>query len=186
MMKKTILFLLLLSSLQALAQGPFAPIGAQWTYDYLSLGLNSSRQFGFPILMQSHKNTVRGGRACREIGVTEIDFGYYLHVYSQNDSVFICDERNSEKWRLLYDYSAKPGDTWEIPNVMRVFGSTPGETMLIRVDSVGTVQFCDHLLRAWYISYDTTRFRWGNRIVEWVGNTFSFIPLQQLIFPAVI
>ena len=184
-MKKTILFLLLISALQALAQGPFAPVGAQWTYDYLSLGNN--RQLGLPIFMRSRENTVKGGRACRKLGVTEIDFAYPLYVYSQNDSVFICDERSSRNWRLLYDYSARPGDTWEIPHVTKNFGISSGETMLIRVDSVGTVQFCNQLLRAWYISYDTTRFRWGNRIVEWVGNTFSFIPYlasSTIIVPA--
>jgi hypothetical protein len=159
------------------AQGSFAPIGSKWTYEYLLA--KRVTPFGLPSFMQSIKNTVIGGRPCRDILVTEIDFTYHLYLYTRNDSVFLYDPGWRPQWKLLYDYSAGPGDTWEIPYV-RQPSSSKDTTMTVKVDSVGTVDFCNQTLKAWYISYDTTRFKWGNRIVEWTGNTFTFMPYLRI------
>jgi hypothetical protein len=172
-MYKYLLFLLFLCPFIAFSQGSFAPIGAEWWYDYLLA--NRVTPYGLPAYMQSSGNATVDGQICRKLNVTEIDFGYKLFVYSRNDSVFLYDPTWNSKWRLLYDYSAGPGDSWEIPAV-RDLTFNKDTTMTVTVDSVGTVEFCNQTLKAWYISYDTTRFKWGRQIVERIGNTFTFRP----------
>jgi hypothetical protein len=174
-MHKYFLLLLSLCPFIAFSQGEFAPEGAEWTYDYST----PDTILGKPIYMTAQGTTTINGQVCRELRVVEIDFTYNLNVFSRNDSVFIYDEWNSGAWRLLYDYSAGPGDTWEIPYVGSDFGDFEAETMTVTVDSIGTVNFCNQPLRAWYISFDTTRFRWGRRIVEWAGNVESFMPYKR-------
>lgn len=166
--------MLFLAPFYTVAQGPFAPRGAEWWYNLYDPW--ADKLTGFPTYMSARGTADIQGQLCRQLTVIEVDFTYGLYIYSQHDSVFIYDDWGGNGWRLLYDYSAKPGDTWEIPAVGA--GLTGGETktMTVRVDSVGMVTFCSQPLRAWYISYDTTQFRWGNRIVEWAGNTFSLMP----------
>lgn len=173
-MHKYLLFLFFLNPFFSLAQGPFAPQGAEWWYNLYDPW--ADKLTGLPTYMSARGTANIQGQLCRQLTVIEVDFTYGLHIYSQNDSVFIYDDWGGDGWRLLYDYSARPGDTWEIPGVSESLRGDQKKTMTVRVDSVGMVTFCDQPLRAWYISYDTTQFLWGNRIVEWVGNTFSLMP----------
>jgi len=152
-------------------------MGAEWTYDYQYP--NTDSILGIPIYMTARGTTTINGQKCRGLRIIEIDFGYDLNVYSRNDSVFLYNERNNLEWGLLYDYSAGPGDSWQIPYVGSRFGDPESETMTVHVDSVGTVAFCNQPLKVWYISFDSTRFRWGKRVIEWVGNTESFMPFKR-------
>jgi hypothetical protein len=167
-MKHLFIFLLFSPFLLA-AQGSFAPAGAKWTYDYILP--YTVTPTGLPTFMEVWETP---GVAYRNIYVSEPGLGYHFQVYSQHDSVFINDNW-SIGFKLVYDYSAGPGDSWVIQAVQNPDGVDRFD-MLVTVDSVGTVQFCNRTLKAWYISFDTTRFEWGKCIVEWVGNTYRFLP----------
>jgi len=148
------------------AQGRFAPLGAKWVYGYCCPD-------GLPVFMHSRVNDDMFGQFCRELIVTEFDFSYPLYVYSRNDSVWYGD--GSNEFALLYHFTAQKGDSWEIPGIYTPDGPN---TMTVTVDSVGTVLYCNRVLKVWHVSFDATQLMWHHCIVECMGN-LGFLALKS-------
>lgn len=186
---KKLLFLLPLLLLPVLlaAQVEFAPLGAQWYFDY---------EYGAPWKLGYAKVEVTGidtiqGRACKRIESNNhlgfIDWGcspFYpmLQVYQENDLVYFYREGT---FQLLYNFGAKVGESWAV----KIPPFSSNDSLIILVDSVKTIQINGQNLKAQYVSFPNqiveTVMDWGRVIVEGVGNLSFAAPQHGLCDPQI-
>jgi hypothetical protein len=92
------------------AQTPFAPVGAQWTYE---TGIWSGPDTSL-LTVQVLSDTVIAGRACSVLsssGSFIICHAFPQFISSSNDSTFYWD-LSSSTHQLLFRWNAVPGDQW--------------------------------------------------------------------------
>lgn len=111
-MKTILVFLLILTNCLAYSQTEWAPIGAKWyytnpNYDYSPPSSSVIQCVNF----ESLKDTIIGQKSCRKISVrycrNSAKIGD-LFLHQNKDSIFYY---NGEGFSLLYNFSAKLGDT---------------------------------------------------------------------------
>lgn len=105
-MKKTLLFFLIIQGFNLFAQTNWAPIGAKW---YFNRPSSTSGDF---VAFESKKDSTIQGKNVRIIdvrlnGTTPVSQEY---IYQNGDSIFYYNP-NYNSFFLLYNFSAKPGDT---------------------------------------------------------------------------
>ncbi len=160
MLKKTLLFCLLLQSLYTLAQETdveWFPVGARWEYQQRSFSSTTSCQ------VEVRKDTIIDARSCKvfKTNCAPDETTFYLcpegdKVYRYADSTF----------HILYDFTAQPGDTittW-VPGA-GIGGTFESKIHKEVVDSVGFVTLGGKEYRA-YWTFDPFD----------LGSSFSFLP----------
>lgn len=106
-MKIILLFILILTNcLIGYAQTEFAPIGAKWYFNQPS-SANSDY-----VYFESVKDTVVQNKSCRiiEVKLNGLKLVSKEYLRQTNDSIFYFNT-NSNSFHLLYNFSAKVGDT---------------------------------------------------------------------------
>jgi hypothetical protein len=162
--------LLFLASLDA--QSPdFAPLGAKWYYSEQAF---IPPPFGeFPHVVEVVAKETYQGRLCSKLtGVASGTVPEPLYMYTQNDSVFFYSLL-SDRFELLYDFGAQPGEAWTIGGL-----GTPGgyDSLRVQVDSISQITVGGTVLRVQHISYPLVPYEWGFEVIEGVGSPFFLTP----------
>jgi hypothetical protein len=167
------LFAFVVFNLQTFAQTTdFAPVGAIWYYREISTIMPYPEKFR---LVEVTEEAVYQGKLCRKIeGLTGCGLPNPCYVFSQNDSVFYWS-LNTAMFQLLYDFSALPGDSWDIAGLLPPFGPVH-----VLVDSLTNKVVGNDTLKVWHINYTPDSFDWGNEILEKVGNACFLGPSSDL------
>ncbi len=177
--KIVILFLLLLSYQRVSSQNEWAPIGAKWYYALNSF-TNCASYCYENLLYECKKDTVIGKQLCREIQISFYscvgDTSYYPSVftYSKNDSVFYYNY-NKGRFSLLYDFSAKKGDTlyfqppFDIGGIDTVFTETVDS---VYFDIIEGIPLKRYVLNS--ITYVPWQYTFG--YMEKLGGLMAFYP----------
>lgn len=185
-MKTLITFLFSVSVLVTNAQD-FAPQGATWHY---------SESFFYPLPYVSYfmkfevtGDTIIDGQNCSIIHKEGKALCYQRpdneFVYSSNDTVFVYDQ-NDSIFRVLYDFSANAGDSWEY--IVDGFDpSTDQDTNVIMVDSTDTIIFNGQSLKRQFVTYqfssESGSYEYPSTIIERMGDTkYMFNYYQDLLF----
>ena len=116
----------------------WAPMGAVWYYSYTNFWID-----GY-IKIEAGKDTTIMDKQCRELVKTLFSYDHVNivydtvimgkeYTYSDNDKVYIL--RNNQFY-TLYDFSAKPGDSWVIPHTFDIECDTIGEVIVTDTSSV--------------------------------------------------
>ncbi|MDO8367589.1 MAG: T9SS type A sorting domain-containing protein [Saprospiraceae bacterium] len=146
----------------------FAPVGAKWYYKQISFDSPYPEEFR---LVEVTGEEVFQGQMCRIIEGLTIGCGLPnpSHVFTRNDSTFFWSQF-TEKFELLYDFSASAGDTWLIEG-LGLFN----DSLRVFVDSVGQRVVNGDTLQTWFVS-NVGCFDWGNEIMEKLGNLYFLSP----------
>ncbi|MFH1052272.1 MAG: T9SS type A sorting domain-containing protein [bacterium] len=176
-----------LFSMQIFGQD-FAPIGAKWYYDELAGMFWSPYDVDY-ILYTSEKDTTINGQNCRKI-IKRHDLDCYFRpknefVFSRQDSVFYYDAI-IDTFQLLYNFNASEGDDWSF--IYKDYSNPGYDTVNVHVDSVGSLNANEQVLRLLYVTYAARRF-WGisqyqSIIVEKMGDLFfmfNFFPSSSMV-----
>ncbi len=115
---------------------------SQWFYDYLEQNPFSSQvdNHGY-INIHYMYGTTHAGHSCKKMVCTvynhlgQIVRNVYFFTYFSNDKVYLAFDYG---FSVLYDYGAKPGESWTIRNPYEIYGLTPDADSIsvITVDSV--------------------------------------------------
>ncbi|MCL2328642.1 MAG: T9SS type A sorting domain-containing protein [Bacteroidetes bacterium] len=113
---------------QANAQTEFAPIGAEWHYNYYG-------NYGYFDYIVSEKDTIVEGNNCRVLKQ------YFTNSNIANETYIIKQEQNKvyhyyyDQFNLLFDFDAKVGDTVEFTFMYKEYGNE------LSKDSVVTIRY---------------------------------------------
>jgi hypothetical protein len=165
----------------------FAPIGATWHY-------SENFFYPYPYLEYFMKFEVTGdtiidGHNCSIIHKDGKAVCYDRpddeFVYSSNDTVFVYDQ-NYSVFRILYDFSANAGDSWEF--IVDGFDpATDQDTNVIMVDSTDLVIINGQSLKRLFVTYQFTSddlgyFEYPSTIIELLGDTkYMFNYFQDIL-----
>jgi hypothetical protein len=124
MKNQIFLFALILSfSLTAQLSQPFGK-NATWKMQYMEFGISGYRT------IQYKKDTLINGEVWQML--EQSDFSPDLFFLTRNDSVF---KLINNVPKLLYDFSAQVGDSWQFSDIDSTFGCV--DTPMVTVTSVG-------------------------------------------------
>ena len=130
----------------------FAPIGAEWYYNYdPDITLDDGYQ-----KISVLKDTIIDNHNCRLLQIRNIGYSYFYQknynykagniiLYESGDTVHYY---KNGQFYILYDFSAKSGDTFYsisyLPNCTQAFK--------VRVDSISNIEINDQLLKKFHIT----------------------------------
>jgi hypothetical protein len=130
----------------------FAPIGAEWYYNYdPDITLDDGYQ-----KISVLKDTIIDNHNCRLLQIRNIGYSYFYQknynykagniiLYESGDTVHYY---KNGQFYILYDFSAKSGDTFysisNLPNCTQAFK--------VRVDSITNIEINDQLLKKFHIT----------------------------------
>lgn len=168
----TLLFLLSVSFVQA---QDFAPTGATWHYSAFPVGPGPYQEYF--IKFEVTGDTTINGQTCSIIHKDEkvqcLNRPDDEFVYISNDTVFVFDPAFSQ-FRMLYDFNANAGDSWEIMVVGANY-ATDVDTNIITVDSTDFVSINGQNLKRQYVTYlynnDGIYWEYNSTIIERIGDT---------------
>ena len=157
-----------------LAQGAdFAPLGAKWYYTEETYAPPKI----FPHIVEVLSKELYQGKLCSKlIGTGPGSLPDPCFVYTQNDTVYFYSLL-SNRFEMLYDFSAGVGDSWVIGGLLGDPGPFGSDTIV--VDSMSQISINGMSLKVWHIS-NTIMFDWGDRIIERIGNDGLFGPQYGL------
>ncbi|MDP2423261.1 MAG: T9SS type A sorting domain-containing protein [Bacteroidales bacterium] len=185
----TISFILLLISVSSKAQ-MWAPSGAKWYYTFDSFGTAGyiKIEYSKDTLIYDNSSPYQF-RNCQKLSKTFFSYNHFNgnldtislgneYTWSNDDTVFIYKHN---KFYVLYDFSAQPGDTWIIPETYNMWGmcDSVGE---IRVVSVGDTILNSKTLR-YIITEPQNHSHWVlfGKIIEKIGPLMYMLPEQNCI-----
>jgi len=183
-MKKILLCLCILISIQSYSQPTFAPPGAVWHYDINGLG------FGGFIKIEATIDSFVLGINCRKlemnlykwfmIGPNQIGFSLEPlnpnFVYQNGDTVFWYTEN---RFRELYNFSSIPGSMWTVSDSMANGVGIGGcdSLSLVYVDSTGIENINGTNLHYLTVHPATgSPLGFDGRIYECIGSTEFLFP----------
>jgi hypothetical protein len=108
-MKKVLFFFFTMQLSFVYAQKEFAPIGAKWHYNEPGFNITGKPDY---VLFESIKDTLIKGRKCRKLSI-KLNNARLIgneYIFQSKDSIFYYN-KNSNLFSLLYNFSAKVGDT---------------------------------------------------------------------------
>jgi hypothetical protein len=162
---KIVIFWLVLVPWMLYAQ-PFAPLGAQWTYQINRGCCGNTNLIDF-VTWSVEKDTILKNQNCRMIvknGLQIEGFSDTMFVYQNGLQVFYYDFY-SQDFILLYDFSKQKNESWAIRSGSCEFN--------IMVDSISNIQINGHNLKQLYISSNNSDY--NGVIIEKIG----FLPRPQ-------
>ena len=172
-MKKSLLFIFLISSVISKAQTEWFPIGAEWyfeeeaysfNYDYLGSGFSK---------YEVVKDTLVLGKSAKFIQKEKWDYeGVYsaninsLILYEESEQVYYLDQ---DSFYLMFDFNLETGDT--LPHRMDLYNE--GCFFDLVIDSVKTVSYFGVSLKTQYVSriglFGGTFMTYNYTVVEKIG-----------------
>lgn len=174
MRTKFFTFLLLVISFALNAQD-FAPVGAIWYYTV-------EQAFSWPgeqnyMTIEATKDTSINGQSCTELQSTMVfcdgTGSYVCWVYYSDSIVYFYDD-SVGYFQILYNYKAKPNDSWTI---IYPTNFSEKDTLLITVNSIGSM-FINSIpvkvLNVNYSSVHQTTYCYSSKIAEKIGD-ISFL-----------
>lgn len=199
-----IFFLLPTSTILGQSEEPdpleWAPIGAKWWYTY-----SGFMQGNYLMTLESVRDTVVTGLSGRILEVNEFfpegynkdssdiitylegtDFGESrIIIRQEGDSIFYL---RKGRFELLYDFSLREGDTMTVAEPRQTPpNSESHDTLLyIRIDSISTISIDGQELRVQNRKLYSppelfgSSFIVGNRVIEKIGDTRFFLPINDL------
>lgn len=157
----------------SISQSEWFPIGAEWYYSRQESSLN--KDF---FLVSVEWDTVLAGRDARIIKspIYSNNDGFIFVSSDGQDSVFVFSEAR-EDWVLLYDFSARVGDT------IYTF-LTPWDTTLMEViiDSISILEINGDTFDVQYVSTNP-KVDWSNQNIRFLGNKQFLLPQNLLVIP---
>lgn len=150
-------FTLATFSINAIAQTEWAPVGAVWYYDYHG-GWGEYESY---VTMTSTGDTTIQGISCRKLdfkgpGVgPQFEYNTTYYTYESNDIVWLFDGSN---FRLLYDFNAEAGNSWEAFSPSAIWQCDDSITNVV-VDSIGYETINGVNLK--YLMVNTPEPEWG-------------------------
>lgn len=163
-------------------QPEFAPIGAEWYYNYTeSL---AGPETGY-YLLKSVKDTTIDSKVCRILTHTYINSkGIALR---KGESILYEDAKEKRIYRylfgnfyLLYDFTKTTGDTII---VKEPYSETKYDSIVTVVDSVGIETVSENIqLKVLYVRpVEGRKYDFQGKIVEKIGNLLYLFPFNQLV-----
>ena len=180
-MKTKLTFLFIVLSLTVYSQVEFAPIGAEWYYNYRE-GIQGP-ETGY-YLLKSVKDTIIDSKECKLLSHMLVNSK--RDVLDKGQSILYEDVTENKIYRylfnsfyLLYDFTKVAGDTIIIKEP---YAETQYDSILIVVDSVGVEIISDSIqLKTWNVKViQDFKYYFGGKIVERIGNLSFLFPVNQL------
>jgi len=150
-MKKYFLLLLIITQLSFIYSQEWAPTGATWYYTY-----NPEMSYGY-VKIQNVGDTIIHEKQCRSL--KQIAYGWSSPGYYDTldlGTIYTYEEENivyylvGDQFYILYNFKAKPGDTWILRHPGHPFISdATGEVI---VDSIGFKIISNDTLTSFYVS----------------------------------
>ncbi len=180
-MKIFLVFILILNSCLVFGQISWAPIGAEWYYNYRE-GVQTSATGYY--LLKSIKDTIIDSKECKVLsrtlvnskGISFNDGQSVIYYNSLENKIF---RYLFDNFYLLYDFTKTAGDTIVIkePN-----STISYDSIVTVVDSVGIETFPDNIqLKLLYVrSVEESKFNFGGKIIEKIGNLGFMFPFNSL------
>jgi len=156
-----------------LAQFEWFPIGAEWFYSKQESSLN--KDF---FIVSVEGDTVIAGRQARIIKspiYSNNDNLIFVSAQGQ-DSVFIFSEAH-QSWEILYDFSAKVGDT-----IHTYLHPLDTSLMEVVIDSISFIEINGDTFDVQYFSTNV-QVDWSNQNIRFLGNTMFLLPQYALVLP---
>ena len=181
-MKKLLIFVLLLANcLIGFSQPEFAPIGAEWHYNFQDgMGSRSSGYY----LIKSIKDTVIDSKKCKILSQTLVNSKRVS--FDRGQSIVYQDTTENKIYRylygkfyLLYDFTKAVGDTIVIKEP---YSASKYDSIVIVVDRVSVETWSGNIKLK---SFDVRKIHWGTfdfmgNITEKLGNSQFLFPVSQL------
>jgi len=167
-MKKLLIIILTAISFQATSQD-FAPIGAKWHYDQITiLGLISYTN------IECISDTLIDGKSCKKMISVSRFYGVpatsLLFMYSSNDSVFFY---KGNRFHLLYDFGAVAGDTI----TLGYYTTYNGLPLKMVIDSLGIIEINNETRTVQYVTCgDGLIIEFGGIVIDGIGNLNYMFP----------
>lgn len=168
-MKKTFIITLLLAlvTLSAFSQNNFAPLGAEWYYDYAYTPGLYDDPVSF-IHWEVTGDTVIQGHTCSVLTPPASDYNGDQYVYEVNNKVYWLDKSSGE-FTTLYDFSANANETWHI-----IFQNID---IAVNVNRLSTYEYGGRIYRVQHV---TCTPPYGG---SWPEAVFEGIGFQHQLFP---
>lgn len=177
-MKKTLLILFLSISSMAHSQ-VWISKGATWHYDWSGIGFG-----GFEKIIYT-KDTLINNHLCNELVSINFEFTYNeknelvslgsdtlksYYTYVHGDTVFYLV---NDKFDVLYNFGAKPGDTWNLGVDTNGFKCS---NSVVKVDSIGNIVINEKSYRwIWLSTLDNSSVGLNGKIIERFGAMGDFL-----------
>lgn len=161
-------------SLAIFGQSEFAAIGTKWTYTEYRLTAPPPGS-EWPYVLESESEVLIQGFVCKKLVGGQGLPGELIYIRTEGDSVLWWNA-DTQQFYLLYDFSAQPGDSWNIdmwPNTDDVGMSV----VTVHVDSTGYEIWEGDSLKVWYVSYSGYEAYWEVRYLEKIGSPCFFTPV---------
>lgn len=180
-MKTKLTFLIAMLSITVFSQEEFAPIGAEWYYNYRES--MDGPETGY-YLLKSIKDTTIDSKVCRILSHTLMNSkGISMN---KGESILYEDVKENRIYRylfgnfyLLYDFTKTTGDTII---VKEPYSETQYDSIITVVDSVGIETVAENIqLKVLYVRpVEGRKYDFQGKIVEKIGNLHYLFPFNQL------
>lgn len=145
-------------------ESPFTGEGASWYINPMYIGKTDACNY------VEATNTTNGNTACTQVPGVGC-------LFTRNDTVY---RAVGNSVLFLYDYSALPGDIWQVHDAPDTAANFPGTAVTIKIDSIDTVVIRNHTLRRIHSSIADSSLASNGYIlgdvVEGIGSSFYFLP----------
>ena len=186
-MKTSVILLLTLFMINPCFCQEWGTIGTQWYY---------TERFAFSgdvdyLMFTSEKDTLFNGIPCKKLVKRHSLFCNdrphdFEVMFSRNDTIFFYDP-NFNQFQVLYDFNAQVGDSWII-KTKNNWNPPDTDTILIMVDSTGTITINGTVLKKWYVTYHcyfetAYNYSYTSVIVERIGDMnylFNYFPQSAM------
>jgi len=164
----------------------WAPIGAKWTY---SFPFNYGNAISY-ITIESVSDTIIQGVSCKVLKqncLVDPSLNRIFYTYNYQDSVWLFD---GSIFRLLYDFSAGTGSTWEIYGPDFYKAGICDTLTTTKVDSIGTEVINGGNYRYQFLSFQEFGWQFNlcnsseNRISDKFGSYGYMFPQQICMIDA--
>ena len=180
-----LLNVLFLTTLSTFSQS-FAPIGAEWHYNKDD-GRSPARSQYYHYTVT--KDTLYAGKNARKIEIEEFrysgdsSFLAPMFVFSRNDSVFYYNHLY-QRYLLLYDFTAKAGDTlfFPLPDTSWITHSLNDSLFRVMVDSVSFLTINNKTLKKFH-SRPLDNYSFFGGYSEFIGSEFLMLPQYLTMLP---
>lgn len=171
--------LLALISITFSANGQeWSPLGAEWYYDktYAFSGDIDYHR----VYCDSSINVL--GIDCKRINIDYCacnnHFCEKLYTFERNDTIYFYNQ-DIDTFQILYNFNASQGDSWQI---LTQYEGYISDTVVVQVDSIGSIEINDKLLKQLFVTYNYLHFKSQNSTKQYQENSIIIESLGDLEF----
>ncbi len=146
----------------ATAQVIFCPPGAQWHYGFavftpFAAGAEAITYVRDSVIGAETVKVLSHNKFFKSFNYSTVSSATPLTLIKQKgDTVFMRNRITQHTWKILYNFNASPGDSWQ-NTLLGISGFNPNSTVTIThtvvVDSVGTVTENNFTLKTMFVRY---------------------------------